>query len=312
MWSENFDNLAIGSVGSDLTGKTAGKGGWYTLGQGHGLISNLDFSIVAENGRGNVLIIQSSLKKGYDPLYAERKIWKHGINNIWKLRDSLNNILKYEYSFFIERKSTNKDKIFEEISNAKDGCLISQKNINGYTNEVSAAGIAGKLNLPINKWSKAIVYLDYYSGGDLYHEYPDINYIAKSSISIGVIEAHTLDLISFKIRGYDNSEDYYRIRFDNLTISAVNTLPKLNTNEYLSDKFNLFPNPAVNMVNVNNKENMQVQQIAIYDISGKQLSTQIFSNQTEIQLNVENLASGTYMLHIQTNAGLVVKKLVKK
>jgi len=57
---------------------------------------------------------------------------------------------------------------------------------------------------------------------------------------------------------------------------------------------------------------MLVQQVVIYDISGKQLNTQSFNNETEIQLNVENLASGTYMLHLQTNEGTAVKKLVKK
>src|SRR5690606_2350311 len=105
LYSENFDNLAIGSVGTDLTGQTPGKGGWYTLGKGHNLINNFDFNIEYENGRGNVLIIRSTLQKGYDPLYAERKIWKGGITNIWSSRDSINNILKYEYYFFIEKKS---------------------------------------------------------------------------------------------------------------------------------------------------------------------------------------------------------------
>ncbi|SEH59918.1 Por secretion system C-terminal sorting domain-containing protein, partial [Paenimyroides aquimaris] len=40
--------------------------------------------------------------------------------------------------------------------------------------------------------------------------------------------------------------------------------------------------------------------------------TQNFNEQTEIQLHVENLASGTYLLHLQTNEGMAVKKLVKK
>jgi len=57
---------------------------------------------------------------------------------------------------------------------------------------------------------------------------------------------------------------------------------------------------------------MLVNQVGIYDITGKQLNTQSFNNQTEIQLNVENLVSGTYMLHLQTTAGMAVKKLVKK
>jgi len=80
----------------------------------------------------------------------------------------------------------------------------------------------------------------------------------------------------------------------------------------VSAKFNMYPNPATNVVNIVNSENMLVEQVTIYDISGKQLTTQNYNNQTQIQLNVENLVSGTYMLHIQTNAGLAVKKLVKK
>ncbi|RRA91082.1 T9SS type A sorting domain-containing protein, partial [Paenimyroides viscosum] len=45
---------------------------------------------------------------------------------------------------------------------------------------------------------------------------------------------------------------------------------------------------------------------------GKQLRTHTFNNEAEIQLNVESLASGTYMLHLQTAQGTAVKKLVKK
>lgn len=66
------------------------------------------------------------------------------------------------------------------------------------------------------------------------------------------------------------------------------------------------------MVTITNNESMLVEQVTIYDSIGKQLSTQTFNNQTEIQLNVENLASGTYMLHLQTAQGTAVKKLVKK
>ncbi len=57
---------------------------------------------------------------------------------------------------------------------------------------------------------------------------------------------------------------------------------------------------------------MVVQQVTVYDIAGKLITTQNFNEQAEIQLNVENLASGTYMLHLQTNEGTTVKKLVKK
>src|SRR5690606_24308624 len=104
------------------------------------------------------------------------------------------------------------------------------------------------------------------------------------------------------------------VKIDNIKVSGLKTLPSyiLSTNEQLSAKFNLYPNPATNVVNITNTENMVVQQVTVYDISGKQLSMQSFNNQAEIPLNVESLASGTYMLHLQTNEGTAIKKLVKK
>ena len=81
----------------------------------------------------------------------------------------------------------------------------------------------------------------------------------------------------------------------------------------VSAKFNMYPNPATNIVNITNSENILVKQVTVYDSNNsKELNTQNFNNESQIQLNVENLASGTYILHIQTNDGLAVKKLVKK
>jgi len=59
-------------------------------------------------------------------------------------------------------------------------------------------------------------------------------------------------------------------------------------------------------------KNRLVQQVSVYDTTGKLINTQSFNEQAELQLNVANLASGTYMLHLQTNEGTAVKKLVKK
>src|SRR5690606_20206337 len=104
------------------------------------------------------------------------------------------------------------------------------------------------------------------------------------------------------------------VKYDNIKLTALQSVPSyiLSANEIVSAKFNMYPNPATNVVNITNSENMLVEQVTVYDISGKQLTIQSFNNQIAIQLNVEDLASGTYMLHIQTNAGLAVKKLVKK
>jgi len=103
-------------------------------------------------------------------------------------------------------------------------------------------------------------------------------------------------------------------KLDNIKITALKAVPPyiLSTENFLAEKFNVFPNPANNVVNITNNENMFVKEVTVYDTTGKQLSTQSFNNEAEIQLNVENLASGTYLLHLQTNEGTAVKKLVKK
>src|SRR5690606_29157175 len=104
------------------------------------------------------------------------------------------------------------------------------------------------------------------------------------------------------------------VKYDNIKVSALQTLPSyiLSTNEQLAAKFNLYPNPATNVVTIANNENRLVNQVVVYDVTGKLISTQSFNEQTEIQLNIENLTSGTYLLHLQTNEGAAVKKLVKK
>ena len=101
---------------------------------------------------------------------------------------------------------------------------------------------------------------------------------------------------------------------DNVKLTALKSVPPhlLSTESVLTTQFNLYPNPATTVVNINSAENMPVNKVTVYDVVGKLLSTQNFNNQTNIQLNTENLASGTYLLHIETAEGTAVKKLVKK
>ncbi len=107
-----------------------------------------------------------------------------------------------------------------------------------------------------------------------------------------------------------------RNKYDNIKLTALKEVPPnviaLSVNEQLATKFNLYPNPATNVVNITNVENMQVNQITVYNLAGKQVSTQDYNNQAEIHLNVENLASGTYLLYLQTAQGTAVKQFIKK
>lgn len=196
---------------------------------------------------------------------------------------------------------------------------------NRNNNSTGASGPPFMLNktpiqLPVNTWTTLEVYIDYNSN-KIYFSIPSINYTVVENAGYnfdlsGVEHDDSPVQLMFFVGKFYNAVpvNATTTRFDNINISAQNTVPVVTVglNEHLSSQFNLYPNPATNVVNITNNGNMLVQQVIVYDIVGKQLSTQTFNNQAEIQLNVESLSNGTYMLHIQTNEGMAVKKLVKK
>jgi len=72
-------------------------------------------------------------------------------------------------------------------------------------------------------------------------------------------------------------------------------------------KINLFPNPTSDFVNIELHGDMQIANITIYNINGKQvLHQQINSQQT--QLNVGSLASGIYIIEGYTQGGEVFRE----
>src|SRR5690554_1162499 len=104
------------------------------------------------------------------------------------------------------------------------------------------------------------------------------------------------------------------VKLDNIKLSALQTLPShlVSIRDFVSSKFNVFPNPVTDVVTITNSENIGVEQIEVFDISGKTVKSLHFNNENEVQLHLGDFASGTYLLHIQTNEGMAVKKVVKK
>jgi len=175
--------------------------------------------------------------------------------------------------------------------------------------------------LSFKTWIGLIVYLDY-TNKKAYIETPYLGTVIAvgflhNSTSTNLMEDHKVTSLTMHTATDSVSSGYNVMhRYDNIKITALNAVPPeviaLSVNTVLAEKFNLYPNPATDIVNITNSENHLVNQVVIYDITGKQLSTQTFNNESEIQLNVSHLASGVYMLHIETDAGVAVKKMVKK
>lgn len=93
---------------------------------------------------------------------------------------------------------------------------------------------------------------------------------------------------------------------DTLELTSV-----LSTSEFLDSKFSVSPNPANDFITVSNSDNILVSGISITDLNGRVVKQNSYSNVSDIQVNVSDLASGMYMMNITSDKGSVTKKIVK-
>ena len=273
-----------------------------------------------------------------ETLYA----FKTNLNTLIANRTAGNNVLMFEIDYYTGSKQSYASNNGSSINLVGVGDILASPSVTeslawfrfmkdtgniegslGNSGGIFKDNQADYYYLPFNTWVKIIVYLDYPNKKGYFY-IPYLNKVfagdfLANKTSTNLIQDYVPASILLSVSvtsGQNNPLTYTRNRYDNIKITALNVVPPniiaLNTNEQLAAKFNLYPNPASNVVNITNSENMLVNQVIVYDIAGKQLSTQVFNSEAEIQLNVENLASGTYMLHLQTNEGTAVKKLVKK
>ena len=97
-----------------------------------------------------------------------------------------------------------------------------------------------------------------------------------------------------------SQNDYKIAWYENLTI--------LGFEDNNLKNFVLYPNPTSTILNINTN-NIEIIKIEIYDVLGKKVWAKT-GNTT--QLDVSNLDSGLYLVNIQTEQGVVVKKVVKE
>jgi hypothetical protein len=94
------------------------------------------------------------------------------------------------------------------------------------------------------------------------------------------------------------------------------TKPIVSSNEEITQdySFNLYPNPAQSVVNLdlefeNTVENLEV---SITDISGKIMDIRQLDRvqNTQVQINVDNYATGVYFAKVRTDEGIATQRFV--
>jgi S-adenosylmethionine hydrolase len=72
----------------------------------------------------------------------------------------------------------------------------------------------------------------------------------------------------------------------------------------IQSSVSIFPNPAVNEINI--KASEKIKTISIIDQQGK-----VITNTTTQKINIENLARGVYNIVIETEKGKITKRFIK-
>jgi len=306
LFTENFDSYQTGHLNSNYDNTTPGQGWWITSLS----IAGAGSAVVAtESGKGKSLIITPS--GTFPTLNIGFKQSNGTIATAWNHRTA-GNILKFEFEFSGTDDFTAFGSItgqtnlistgFESVTNLITGSY----HYNPSTPKTIPLKDFNPAPFPKNTWIKVEMFVDF-NTKNAYFYIPSLNIQSAGTIS-------QLQLPNGMTFGVSSLKPTSIVKFDNIMMSALKTLPTyiLNTAEQLAGKFNLYPNPARDILNISNTENLFVKQTEIYDLAGKVISTQNFSSEAEVQLNIADLASGTYMLYLETNQGTAVKKFIKK
>lgn len=110
------------------------------------------------------------------------------------------------------------------------------------------------------------------------------------------------DLDVLSASGNDNKIAWYENKSTTLS---------LNDNE-LNNEWSIYPNPTNNQINIQVKNGIAIQKIAIYDLTGRLVKAQNIKDNLEIiRIDSSQLSAATYTIKVITDKGVLTKKLIK-
>ncbi|PIV51030.1 MAG: hypothetical protein COS19_02755 [Flavobacteriaceae bacterium CG02_land_8_20_14_3_00_34_13] len=95
---------------------------------------------------------------------------------------------------------------------------------------------------------------------------------------------------------------------DNQYVMNVLGNEVLSVGDNIASLVSVYPNPAVEVINVKVPASVVINEVVLYDILGKNTGV----NYANGQVNVSGLSRGVYMLSVKTSEGTLTQKIVKK
>ncbi len=105
---------------------------------------------------------------------------------------------------------------------------------------------------------------------------------------------------------------HVQTNFGVILIDNVNITATAGSNDFLASKLSIYPNPANDVVNIANADNILINGAEIVDLNGRTVKVAKFNGVSEAQINISDLASGVYMMTVSSDQGSLTKKIVKQ
>ncbi|MFC0605497.1 DUF7619 domain-containing protein [Winogradskyella pulchriflava] len=126
-----------------------------------------------------------------------------------------------------------------------------------------------------------------------------------------VFKIKTLETLVLGDAFINQAEIYFDFNFPVITNDYTTTVQEnLGVNDYDRFEFNLYPNPAEDVVTVTS--NISLDTIRIFDVNGRLIKTvNSISQDFENSINVSSLTSGLYFIELKSGTSLKTLKFVK-
>ncbi len=148
-----------------------------------------------------------------------------------------------------------------------------------------------------------------------YGRIASVNFIIDADIIDGRAEdegqSFDVALNVLKVINKDGDELDINLSAEPASVFFVNNIVTSVVDPALSEKVKVYPNPVSDDLNIDLGD-LEGQTLELYDVLGKQVSYRELQSEKLIDLKVDQFEEGIYMLKIQTDQGIVSKRVVVK
>lgn len=313
--NQNCTNFTLGNISATVDNTLPGQGGWRAVATTGTPLSK--FQIVDAGGQ-NGKVIQL---EGASTINTKRSIYYPGLLNSWATRIAGNDIIELEFDFFTGASTTSDTAVDVAMYNT-DGtillCGFDYWPINQglYASAYSPAGNVyldppTPITLQPNNWYKLNASFNKTTGKVLFGAV--VNGVAFNFFYDSAAAGYDVGELDFINNSQPATSSSITNQIDNIVVRAVatNTLENKTFKNIQYNSFSIAPNPASEFIKITNQEGLKIKNIEISDLNGRIIKSENFNNISDVELNLISMDKGVYLLKINSESGIINKKIIK-